>query len=106
MAGTALDALRNDFRAVELELAAITKAKRLAVPKRKQPWFLTESVTQVILIIFTLADTAVDPAIIFLREAGRRRGKPAVKDFDWVTCLKISWGGVGGRITVTHRSYS
>lgn len=66
-----LEELRNKQRKVRNAIVAGNKqAKRV----QDRAWFLSEWLTRVLLIIYTLADGAVDPAVVFLRTQGQRRG--------------------------------
>ena len=77
MLGRSLEEIKAMKRNAQMEIAAAyAERRRLRTAPAHRVWLLTEMLIRVVLIIYTLADGAVDPAMVFLREEGRRRGWP------------------------------
>ena len=83
----AMEELLERKRKVEAELSGVRKQAKRAKEKAKavtaaasRAWRLSESVLNTILIACVLADGAVDPSVVYLRQRGLQFGWPAKTD--------------------------
>ena len=83
----AMEELFERKRKVEAELSGVRKQVKRAKEKTKavtaaasRAWRLSESVLHTVLIACVLADGAVDPSVVYLRQRGLQFGWPAKTD--------------------------
>ena len=85
--GTRLEALRSrkaeldaSLKAADAELSDFLRSQQRERVRASRVWKLSERVKRVVLATYVLADYAPEPAVVFLRNAGRARGWPDLSE--------------------------
>ena len=78
----------TSLKRVGLEMAALLRLRCKARARASRAWRLPERVVRTALIVYVLAGYAVEPVIVFLRNAGRSRQWPDLSDPDLAAMIE------------------
>ena len=97
MAEQPIEGLHDLLRGAEAALMTARAAERQKKRKDRASsriWKLTEKQLRATLICFVLGGGVVDPALVYLREQGRKRRWPERNDDDLAITFHTKWAGV------------